>query len=57
MKISRKIAILIVFGVPVIVGGGIVYSIFKSFPAMFVYEILLAFVALGVALKDGIKIS
>lgn len=57
MNISRILGILIVFGVPVIVGGGIVYSIFESFPAMFVYEILLGFAALGFAVKDGIKIG
>ncbi len=57
MKISRKLAILVVFGVPVIVGGGIVYSLFDSFPAMFAYEILVAFTALGFAFKDGIKLG
>mgnify|MGYP006305049167 CR=1 FL=1 len=57
MKISRKLAILIVFGVPVIVGGGIVYSLFDSFTAMFVYEILVGFTALGFAFKDGIKLG
>ena len=57
MNIGRILGILIVFGVPVIIGGGIVYAIFESFPAMFVYEILLGFAALGFAFKDGIKIG
>ena len=47
MAISRKIGTLIIFGVPVIVGGGIVYYFTHSFPAMFVFEIILAFTALG----------
>ncbi len=47
MTISGKIGRLIVFGVPVIIGGGIVYYFSHSFPAMFMYEIILAFTALG----------
>ena len=57
MNIGRILGILIVFGVPVIIGGGIVYAIFESFPTMFVYEILLGFAAIGFAFKDGIKIG
>jgi len=57
MKISRILGTLIVFGIPVIVGGGIVYAIFESFPAMFVFEILVGFAALGFAFRDGIKIG
>ncbi|MGM0452081.1 MAG: hypothetical protein ACQERN_02805 [Thermodesulfobacteriota bacterium] len=47
ISISRKLGTLIIFGVPVIVGGGIVYYFTHSFPAMFVFEIILAFAALG----------
>ncbi len=57
MNIGRILGTLIVFGVPVIVGGGIVYSIFESFPVMYIYEILLGFAALGFAFKDGIKVG
>ncbi len=57
MKLSRKIGILIVFGIPVIVGGGIVYAVFKSFPAMFVFEIMLILGALGFAFRDGLKVD
>ncbi|MCJ8500779.1 hypothetical protein [Desulfatitalea alkaliphila] len=41
MDISRRLAILIFFGVPAIVGGGIVYGAFGSMTAMWIYEILL----------------
>lgn len=42
---SRKLGILVIFGVPAIIGGGIVYAIFHSYIPVFVYEILLIFVA------------
>ncbi len=47
VSISRKLGTLVIFGVPVIVGGGIVYHFTHSFPAMFVFEIILVFAALG----------
>lgn len=46
-SISRKIGILVVFGIPVIVGGGIVYHFAQSFPAMYAFEAVLVLVALG----------
>ena len=45
MDVSRKLGILVIFGVPAIIGGGIVYAIFHSYIPVFVYEILLIFVA------------
>ncbi|MFP3998706.1 MAG: hypothetical protein ACLFNW_03985 [Desulfobacterales bacterium] len=45
--ISRKIGILVVFGIPIIVGGGIVYHFAQSFPAMYAFEAVLALAALG----------
>jgi hypothetical protein len=47
MSISRKIGILVVFGVPAIIGGGIIYAIFQSYTPVVVYEILLGFTVLG----------
>ena len=47
MDISRKLGILVVFGVPAIVGGGIVYGIFGSYVPVFIYETLLVVVAGG----------
>ena len=57
MRIARILGTLVIFGVPVIVGGGIVYALTESFPAMFVFEIILAFAALGFAFRDGVKIG
>ena len=48
MDVSRKLGILVFFGVPAIIGGGIVYSIFGgSFVPVIVYEIMLLFIAGG----------
>jgi len=45
MDISRKLGILILFGVPAIIGGGIVYSAFGSFPPVAIYEAVLLLIA------------
>jgi len=43
---SRKIGILVFFGVPAIVGGGIVYALFgHDYTPVVIYETLLMFVA------------
>ncbi len=47
MDISRKLGILVVFGVPAIVGGGITYAIFGSYVPVFIFETLLVMVAGG----------
>jgi len=47
-SISRKLGALIIFGVPAIVGGGIMYHFFPSYTAITIYEIILGFAALGV---------
>ena len=46
MGVSRKLGILVFFGVPAIIGGGITYSIFDGnyFP-VFVYETILLSIA------------
>jgi zinc transporter ZupT len=41
MDISRRLAILVFCGVPAIIGGGIVYAVFGSLTAMWIYEALL----------------
>jgi hypothetical protein len=51
MNISRRLGILIIFGVPAIIGGGIIYAIFGNYVPVFVYEILLILVAGGLASK------
>ena len=45
MNISRKLGILAFFGVPAIVGGGIVYAVFGGYTAVAIFEILLIGVA------------
>lgn len=42
MSVSRKLGILVFFGVPAIIGGGITYAIFHgNFVPVFIYETLL----------------
>lgn len=45
MNISRKLGILVFFGVPAIIGGGIVYGASGSYVPVAVYEILLYILA------------
>jgi zinc transporter ZupT len=45
MDISRRLAILVFCGVPAIIGGGIVYAVFGSLTAMWIYEVLLLITA------------
>jgi hypothetical protein len=45
MDISRRLGILVFCAVPAIVGGGIVYAIFDSLTAMWIYQVLLAVTA------------
>ena len=51
MNISRKLGILILGAAPAIVGGGIVYAIFGSYVAVFVYEIVLLLFIGGIISK------
>ena len=49
MDLARFIGITIVFGVPAIIGGGLVFHLFHSWLAVWIYEILLALLALRTA--------
>jgi hypothetical protein len=52
MNISRRLGTLVVFAVPAIIGGGIVYALTgQNYVAVFAYEILLLFTAIGFAGK------
>ena len=52
MSISRKLGILVFFGVPAIVGGGIMYSLFDgSYASVIIYEALLLVTAGGFVSK------
>lgn len=47
MSISRKLGILVFFGVPAIIGGGIIYDILGNYNPVWIYEIILLFIAGG----------
>ncbi len=47
MDVSRKLGILVFCGIPAIIGGGIIYAVWGSYTPVFIYEILLLFVAGG----------
>lgn len=51
MDISRKLGILVFVGVPAIIGGGIIYGFAHSYTPVIIYEILLAFIAGGIAAR------
>jgi hypothetical protein len=51
MTVARRLGILVVFGVPAIIGGGIVYSIFGSYVPVAVYEGFLILFAGGLISK------
>ncbi len=52
MSISRKLGTLVTFGVPVIIGGGIVYALSGGdYTAVTVFEIFLLFTAGGFVSK------
>jgi hypothetical protein len=42
---GRKLGILVFFGVPAILGGGIVYALFGGYIPVIIYEIILLLVA------------
>ncbi|MDD2603360.1 MAG: hypothetical protein RBR20_07580 [Desulfobacterales bacterium] len=46
MSVARKLGILVFFGVPAIVGGGVVYALAgNNYTAVFIYETLLVLTA------------
>jgi len=47
MNISRKLGILVFFGVPAIIGGGIIYGFAHNYTPVIVYEVLLVLTAGG----------
>jgi len=42
---------LVVCGVPAIIGGGIIYAVFGRFAPVFIFEILLLFLAGAIVTK------
>ena len=55
MDLARFIGIIIVFGVPGIIGGGLVFHLFHSWPVVWIYEALLILLALTTANKTAGK--
>ncbi len=51
MTVARRLGTLVVFGVPAIIGGGIVFAIFGSYIPVVVFEGLLILVAGGLVSK------
>ena len=45
MNISRRLGTLVVFAVPAIIGGGIIYGLYEDYVPVFVYETLLVLLA------------
>ena len=55
MDLARLIGIIIVFGAPAIIGGGLVFHWFHSWPVVWIYEILLVLLALRLAFNAAGK--
>jgi hypothetical protein len=51
MDIPRKLGIVVVFGVPAIIGGGIIYALFGSYTPVVAYEALLLVTAGGLVTR------
>lgn len=55
MQLARLIGILVVFGVPAIIGGGLVYALFHSFVVVWIYVALLIAFAIRTSCKACCK--
>jgi hypothetical protein len=55
MDLARLIGIMVVFGVPGIIGGGLIYHLFHSWPVVWIYEILLVLFAFRTAYNTAGK--
>ena len=55
MDVFRMIGIMIVFGAPAIVGGGLMYHLFENWFAVAVFEALLIFGGIATAYKAAGK--
>jgi hypothetical protein len=55
MDLARMLGIMIVFGAPAIIGGGLVYDLLDSWLAVWLYEALLILVAVTTAIKAAGK--
>jgi hypothetical protein len=55
MDLARLLGIMIVFGVPAIIGGGLVMHLLHSWLAVWLYEALLIFTAVRTAVRATSK--
>ena len=55
MDFARLCAIIIVFGAPAIIGGGLVMHLFHSWVAVWIFEILLVGLAVRTACNAACK--
>jgi hypothetical protein len=55
MDLARFLGILVVFGAPAIIGGGLVYHLLHSWLAVWLYEALLIFTAVRTAYRAAGK--
>jgi hypothetical protein len=57
MDLARLLAIMIVFGAPAIIGGGLVFDLFHNWVVVWIYEILLVGFAFRTAYNAATKSS
>jgi hypothetical protein len=55
MDLARFIGIVIVFGAPAIIGGGLVFHLFHNWVAVWIYELLLILLAFRTAFNAAGK--
>ena len=55
MDLARMIGIMVVFGVPAIIGGGLVYHLFESWWVVGIWEALVVYMACSTAYKAAGK--
>jgi hypothetical protein len=53
MDLARLLGILVVFGVPAIIGGGLFYDLFENWVVVWLYEALLVCGAFTIAFKTA----
>lgn len=55
MDLARMLGIMVVFGVPAIIGGGLVYHLFESWWVVGIWEALVVYMAGSTAYKAAGK--
>jgi len=55
MDLARMIGIMVVFGVPAIIGGGLFFHLFHSWFVVAIWEALVVFGAITISYKAAVK--